>query len=203
MNANRAIELGLLKFPPPGTVFPSRGSGNTGKAYVIDARGAGSCPELRRIIVEALLEHAAGLPTFDIFAGISKSGTVWAAWCAWAAGYPFANVLLDGPRASGLQREVEGDVTAKRVLLVDNWVRSGDSIAKAADVVTRAGGIPVAALTVVRNGNVNLALPLASAWAIAELLDAAQAEGLWRPGVTYPQQSHDFDSILTTKKGKT
>lgn len=195
MSAIEVVRLGLIKFPVPGTVFPGRLCG-TDKTYVIDARGAGSYPVLRRIIVAELLKEASLLPDFDVFAGISKSGTVWAAWSAWATDTPFANVLLDGPRASGLQREVEGEVSGQRVVLVDNWIRSGTSISKAIDVIQRAGGIAVGALTIVRNHDVNLTIPLRSPWTIGDLLEAAQEEGLWVPVPIPPASPTNNDNII-------
>jgi len=180
MSAITAVRLGLLKFPAAGTTFPGRSTGGP-KKYVIDTRGAGMNPALRRVIVTELLKECGQLPAFDVLGGISKSGTIWAAWAAWASNKPFANILLEGKRESGLQREVEGDVQGLRVLLVDNWARSGNSILKAAEVVSRVGGIPVAALTVVRRDDIGLPFPLSSPWTISQLLDAAHVEGLWHP----------------------
>lgn len=178
MNASMAVRLGLLKFPAPGMTFPGRAAGKP-KNYVIDTRGAGMNLKLRELIVSMLMNEFTRLPKFDVLGGISKSGTVWAAWMAWMSHLPFANVLLDGKRESGLQREVEGDVCGLRILLVDNWTRTGNSIRQAADVVGRAGGVAVAAITVVRHSDIELPFPLNSPWTISELLDAAGREGLW------------------------
>jgi orotate phosphoribosyltransferase len=178
--ARMAVQLGLMKFAPAGQPFPGR-SGASAKPYVLDTRGAGSHLQLRELILEELLKQAQALPRFEVFGGISKSGTVWGAWCALRENMPFANILLDGARASGLQRDVEGDVAGRHILLVDNWIHSGDSIIKATEVVRRAGAVPVAALGVARHGDVSLPIPVASAWTITELLDAARIEGLWSP----------------------
>ena len=190
------VSQGLLRFPPAGTTFPGRRGG--GKDYVLDTRGAGTNLELRRLIVSALQTQAESCPPFHVVVGLAKSGTTWAAWLAWAMEIPFANVLLDGKRTSGLQREVEGDVAGKRILLIDNWTNSGDSIRKASEVVKRAGGTPVAALTIARNSDLDLGLPFRSVWEIEDLLAVAEREGLYvRPERTTPTQA--VDMIYTGK----
>src|SRR5687767_6986062 len=103
-----ALRHGLLLFPPAGESFASRGSEK--KLFVIDARGAGVKLALRKLIVEGMRERLSNFNSFDVVGGLAKSGTMWGAWLSWTCELPFANVLLDGPRASGLQREVEGDV---------------------------------------------------------------------------------------------
>lgn len=171
---SRAIDLGLIRFAPPGRPFPGRG-GNP-KPYVVDTRGAGSNVGLRDLIVDQMRAARAAFPDHDVVAGIAKSGTIWAAWLAWAEGLPFANVLLDGPRASGLQREVEGDVRGRRVLLIDNWARSGRSLREGIDVVDRAGGRAIGVLTVVRDQPVDLGIPHLGAWELKDLLTAYAAQ---------------------------
>lgn len=177
---DQAINLGLLKFPPPGEFFPGRGGAS--KHFVIDTRGAGTILPLRRLIVDEMQAIFRALPPFDVLAGIAKSGTVWAAWVAWANDLPFANVLLDGPRSSGLQREVEGDISGRRVLLVDNWMRSGDSFVRAKEVVLRSGGRPVGGITIVRFSEKEIGLPMESIWELKDLLLIAKREGLLSDG---------------------
>ena len=173
------VRAGLLRFPPPGNVFPGRSGPD--KTYVFDARGAGANPKLRGLLVHALRIAVGLCPPFEVVAGIAKSGTVWAAWLAWAEGIPFANVLIDGPRTSGLRREVEGDVAGKRVLILDNWISTGESVRKAADVLRRAGAAPIAVLTLVSAGPRDFGLPQHTALNIDSLLEVARDEGLWTP----------------------
>jgi orotate phosphoribosyltransferase len=170
-DAQLAVHYGLLRFAPPDKPFPGRNG--VAKPFVVDTRGAGVHLPLRTLVVERLNAQAMASPAFDVVAGLAKSGTVWAAWLAWHMDKPFANVLLDGPRASGLQRQVEGEVAGKRVLLIDNWVRSGTSIRQAFDIIKMAGGHPVAALAIVRRATLDLGLPFFAAWDLAELLEAA------------------------------
>ena len=170
--AHAAIEAGLLVFPPIGQTFPGRGSAPL--AFVVDSRGAGTNLTLRRLIVTGLAAAAHDAPTFDVIAGVAKAGTSWAAWLAWEGQWPCANVLTEGPRASGLQRQIEGGVAGARVLLVDNCIRSGESMRKAVAIVRHAGGQPVAALSIVRTGKPDVGVPVLAVWELGELIAAAQ-----------------------------
>lgn len=171
MNPAAAVQAGLLVFPPNGGTFPGRGVEPL--RFLVDSRGAGANLPLRAMIVEGLCAAAAKSPAFDVVGGVAKAGTIWAAWLAWMEAKPLATVILDGPRSSGLQRQVEGDVAGKRVLLVDNWIRSGVSIDKAADIVAKAGGDPVGVVAIARTGAPPIGLPLQAVWDVEELLAAA------------------------------
>lgn len=166
-----AIDAGLLVFAPEGTCFPARG--NRSLPFLINSRGAGTNLPLRRMIVDGLSACLPTLPEFDVIGGISKAGTVWAAWLAWAGHRPYATVHLDAPRSSGLQRVVEGEVAGRRMLLVDNWIRSGSSLAKAVEVVKQVGAIPIGALAIATDGVAEVGIPLKAIWHIDELLSAA------------------------------
>jgi orotate phosphoribosyltransferase len=172
------IQAGLLVFPPKGNGFPPRNGRPL--PFLIDSRGAGTDIPLRNMVVEGLRVRLQDMPQFDVIGGISKAGTIWAAWLAWVEQRPYATVILDPPRQSGLQRAVEGEVAGKRVLLIDNWVRSGASVVKAIDVVTQAGGVAVGALAIVTDGMAAAGVPLQAIWHIDELLCAADKAGKGR-----------------------
>lgn len=175
--ASRAVQLGLLRIAPVGTLFPGR-AGGVGTPVIADVRGALSQVQLRRLIVNGLVGALLNtFPDADIIAGIAKAGVPWAALLAWRTRKPAAVVNLDGPRASGLQRQVEGEVDGRRVVLVDNLIRSGASLEAAANVVTAAGGQVVGALTVVGNPGVRLGFPILSLWSLRELLESSYAAG--------------------------
>jgi orotate phosphoribosyltransferase len=175
-SARAAVQAGLLLFPPGGSAFPGR----TGVPlpFLIDSRGAGTNLPLRRTIVRGLRGLAATAADFDVIGGVSKAGTIWAAWLAWAEQRPYATVHLDGPRRSGLQRAVEGDVRGKRILLVDNWVRSGESVRRAAEVAAEAGAVPVGAIAIVATGDPAVGIPLQAVWEVGQLVRAAEQAGL-------------------------
>ena len=171
LSTKTAIDAGLLVFPPGGSSFPARQ--NRPLPFLIDSRGAGTNLALRKLIVDELTAKLSNVTDFDVIAAIAKAGTIWAAWLAWVANSPYATVHIGGPRSSGLQRAVEGDINCKRVLLIDNWIRSGASMVKAVDVVTQAGATPIGALTIVTDGVADLEIPLNAVWHIDELLATA------------------------------
>jgi len=173
------LRLGLLRFPNNDAGFPGR-HGNT-KQYLIDTRGAGTNIPLRTAIVNRLQarmnEARKNSGAIDVIAGLSKSGTVWGAWLAWHEQLPFANVLPE-PRMAGLQRQVEGEIESKSVMLVDNWIRTGTSIAVACSAIRKAGGNVSGVLAIVAHPSVVMSEPLYSCWGLTELLNGAVELGL-------------------------
>jgi len=173
-----AVLLGLVRVPAIDEVVLSR-SGEQ-KRYLFDTRGASTNLPLRRLLINDL---SAAVRDFQplVVGGIAKSGTVWGAWVAWQLDLPFANILLDGPRMSGLQREVEGNIEGHTVLLIDNWVRSGTSLTKAAEVVHRNGGSVCGAVSLVSRENVEANCQLACLYSEESLVKSAIKLGLLEP----------------------
>lgn len=172
---DQAALLGLVRVPGQGEVFSSRSGAP--KAYLFDTRGATSNLPLREFLVAELV-RATGHFRPQVIGGVAKSGTVWGAWLAWQIGLPFANILLAGPRSSGLQREVEGMIEGLSVLLVDNWVHSGESLAQAVEVVRRNRGIVCGALSLVARPPGLLTHPFACLYAEDTLVESATRIGL-------------------------
>lgn len=117
---------------------------------IVDARGALGAPPMRRLVLCELERHLAEIPHPEILAGIADSGTPWAALLAERTGLAFTNLLIDGPRRSGLTRQLEPDhdLTGKRAVLVDNWISTGASLASAAALLHQGGSHVVGVLTV-------------------------------------------------------
>jgi orotate phosphoribosyltransferase len=172
-SANAAVRLNLLRFAAPGTLFPGR-NGAPGSSVLADIRGALSNVALRTIILEQLgAVLAENFANADVVAGVAKAGISWASMLADRAAVSAAVVNLDGPRASGLRREVEGDVTGRRVVLIDNLIALGGSLRRAAGIVSGAGGSVVGALTIVADPGAPLEFAVHSLWTQRELVDAA------------------------------
>jgi orotate phosphoribosyltransferase len=171
-SAKAAVDAGLLRFPPAGTLFPGRELDPL--PFLIDSRGAGADLRLRRLILRGLRTLANTAQPFDVIAGLSKAGTIWGAWLAWAERCPYATVHPDGARRSGLQRAVEGHVESQRVLLVDNWVRSGKSVREAIAQVVESRGLPVGVLAIVTSSEASFEIPLHAVWTTNDLLSAAR-----------------------------
>jgi orotate phosphoribosyltransferase len=171
--ARTAVRLGLLRFAPPGQSFPGR-RGADGISVLADVRGALANTPLRALILDEMAAILlADFAAVEALAGVAKAGIAWAAMLAERSGLPAAVVSLDGPRASGLQREVEGDIAGRRVVLVDNLIGLGGSLDHAASIVTAAGGVVIGGLTVLADPGARLAFPIRSLWTQRELIDAA------------------------------
>ncbi len=183
-SATAAVALGILRFPKVGEVFESR-KGRV-KTFILDARGAGVNLPLRAIVISRMRAIRKMFPRSVVVGGIAKSGIMWGAWLAWEESLPYATVLLDGPRKSGIRREVEGDVANRNVLLVDNWMRSGDSIRKATDVVRRNGGKAIGAIVITNLPTVRIDLPFKAVWSGTNLMRAARRAGL----LSHPSGCH-------------
>ena len=140
--------------------------------------------ELRELIVDQIERQSACFPNAEVIGGISKSGTTWGAWLAWKRRMPFANVLLDGPRASGLQREVEGDIREKRLILIDNWVRKGETVRKAIQICQRNGGNVVGVIAIASIGELDIGVPFMVIWDLRVLLRNAHLMGLTKIQIT-------------------
>jgi orotate phosphoribosyltransferase len=167
------VALGLLRIAPADKPFPGR-AGGPAVPVLADVRGAFDNIRLRDLIIEGLVSSLAGrFPAADGVVGLAKAGVPWAAAVADRTRRPAAFANLDGPRASGLQRRVEGRVAGRRVVLIDNLISAGKSLRRAADLVTDAGGDVIGALTIVADPGAQLAFAVHSLWSLDELIDAA------------------------------
>jgi len=171
-SAIKAVTSGLLVIAKPGKSFNSRSGSD--KNYLIDSRGAGSNIELREIIVSEMEKCLEIFDDCNVIGGIAKSGTTWGAWLSWKLRIPFANILLEGKRNSGLQREIEGNVKGKNIVLIDNWLRSGTSILNAIEVVNRNGGNVSGTIVITRLKDVNIQSKVIPVWELDELFEAAR-----------------------------
>jgi orotate phosphoribosyltransferase len=165
-----AAKLGLIKFSED-IAFKNRKTLG-GRAFLIDSRGSGANTRLRGLLIKALQETLHTMPSFDMLGGVANSGTPWAATLAYKLNLPFCNILKEA-RLSGMQRQIEGDVTGKKVILIDNWINTGESILHAADVIRKHGGDPVGILAIASENRPMLGLPLAYAVEINLLIAAA------------------------------
>lgn len=117
--------------------------------YLIDTRGAMSDVEAREAILSALLKLLLG-GAFTSVCGIAKSGMIWGAVAADRLGLPYATVLPDGPRGSGLNRQIEGVLPPGHCAVIDNWIISGKSAKQAIDVVASQNGVEATLVLLMR-----------------------------------------------------
>ena len=137
-SALEAVKLGILRVASKGHPYPGK-HGNY-KPYVVDSRGAGTNIELRTLILNEMQCALLELTPYDVIGGIAKSGIMWGSMLAQILQQPYATILPDEPRKSGLQRQIEGDVVGANVVLIDNWSRTGRTIEAATKKVFDAGG---------------------------------------------------------------
>lgn len=175
--AVNATRLGLLRVAPLGLEFPGRQGGPQSPA-IIDVRGAAANLPLRTLVVSRLATAVLDYPFDAVIAGVSRGGLVLGAMLALLTGRPFVAVLPEGPRASGLKRAVEGDVSGQKVVLFDNVLTTGGSLRDAANQILAAGGQVVGAMVVARYGSLpQLRFPVSSLTSLAELVIAAHELG--------------------------
>ena len=119
-----------------------------GADVVVDTRGLGTRPHLEALVAATIAVNAVSAGA-TLLGGVANSGTVWAACAARAAGLPHCNVLVDGPRAKGLGRQVEPDnIVGQRVVLIDNWLSTGGSLRTARLIVESLGATVCGAVVV-------------------------------------------------------
>lgn len=145
-----AVALGVLRVAQPlGARFPGR-DGASGMPYIADVRGAPANLDLRRLIVgEMVNRFREDFENAEMVVGLAKAGIAWGMLLAWELKLPAGVVHLDGPRKSGLQRQVEGSVAGRQIVLIDNLTKSHSSLIAAAQLVEAEGGVVAGAMTVV------------------------------------------------------
>lgn len=108
----------------------------------VDCRAVIGFPEQRRILVDGLVEliqSKIGADEFDVIAGGVTAGIPMASILAERLNKPLAYVRKE-PKAHGKGQQVEGaDVSGKRVLLFDELISRGSSVAAFVPALRAAG----------------------------------------------------------------
>jgi orotate phosphoribosyltransferase len=173
-----AVRLGLLRLSPEDAPFLGRNGGAPFEA-LIDARGAGSSGPLRHFLLERLASLLLAASPTAMLVAVSKGGVLFGGLLASHTNRDVAVVLPDGGRASGLRREIEGEVADRDVWLIENVVTSGNSLRRAAATVVRHSGRPCGALAIGAYGVVPMvSVPLHAAFTLSQLVHAAHALGI-------------------------
>ena len=148
--AKSAVAMGIIHVSQPaGSRFPGR-NGVPGMPYIFNVRGAPASLKLRKLIVDELVfRFRQNFENAEMIVGLSKAGTIWGGFLAWELKLP-VGVVHDKPRDSGLQRQVEGSVAGRRIILIDNLIDSQRSLVDAARITESAGGKIDGAMAVIR-----------------------------------------------------
>ncbi len=113
--------------------------------FYVDLRGVLGDTDLFRWVVERYREAAAKLD-FDVVVGVATGGIPYASVLGYLMGRPIGYVRPE-TKGHGTERQVEGaDVAGKRVLVVDDVLTTGRSVAGAIHAVRSAGGVAVGVL---------------------------------------------------------
>ncbi|WP_069806942.1 orotate phosphoribosyltransferase [Vulcanisaeta thermophila] len=113
--------------------------------FYIDMRVTISYPDIYREVVSRFVDLLRGLD-FDKVAGIETAGIPWASMIAYAMGKGLVYVRKS-QKGHGASRLVEGDLrVGDRVVVVDDVVTTGSSIANAINVLRGQGANVVLAL---------------------------------------------------------
>ncbi|ABP96105.1 orotate phosphoribosyltransferase [Metallosphaera sedula] len=120
-------------------------SGKT-SPYYIDLRRFPSYPEFRQVVDEAIKKVEK--VDFDFIMGVATGGVPLASFLACRMGIPMGYVRVER-KGYGTDKLVEGEVTGRKVLVVDDVATTGGSLERASAEIVRSGGKVVGALVIV------------------------------------------------------
>ena len=160
------IESGAIRF---GDFTLASGAKST---YYVDIKTAATAPGLLRAIGAAIADAAA----FEVVAGVAVGAVPIAVATALSSEKPYA-VIRKAGKGYGLSEMIIGDVSGKKVLLVEDVTTSGGSVLYGIETLRKAGATVVGVVTVVdREQGAEAALkkvgvPLIPLVRISEILD--------------------------------
>jgi len=138
----KLYELGLIKI---GHFKLSSGLESN---YYIDLRGLVSYPDLLKSIATMIYDLAREHYSFDVVAGIATGGIPLTSFISCIYSIPMAYVRRE-KKTYGTQKLIEGDVSSKKVLLVDDVATTGGSLEDAIRIIRDNGGELSIAIVVV------------------------------------------------------
>ncbi|QPC46286.1 orotate phosphoribosyltransferase [Mangrovibacillus cuniculi] len=135
------IECGAIAIDP---INPFTWSSGLRSPIYCDNRKLLGYPKERNQIIHELVKAIQNSgEEIDVIAGCATAGIPHAAWVSEQLQLPMAYVRGE-KKAHGRGQQIEGaDVTGKRVLVLEDLISTGKSVAKVLEAITEAGGKPV------------------------------------------------------------
>ncbi len=115
--------------------------------FYIDLRMLYSYPELIKIIIDEIL-YRYEMSRYECIVGIATAGIALASFLACRLNKPMSYVRIER-KEHGTKGLIEGEVSNKTCIIVDDVATTGGSIEYAYNVVKESGGKPLAALVIV------------------------------------------------------
>lgn len=115
--------------------------------FYIDLRMVYSYPELVRIIIDEIV-HRYDISKYECIVGIATAGIALASFLACRLNKPMSYVRIER-KEHGTRGLLEGEVSNKTCVIVDDVATTGGSIEHAYNTVKEGGGKPLAALVIV------------------------------------------------------
>ena len=117
-----------------------------------DNRKILSYPKARKIVVEAFVERAKTMGTFQVVAGVASAGVPWGAMIADALDLPFVYVR-DKAKAHGMGNRIEGELRGhERILVIEDLISTGGSSLEAVAALENFGCTVVGVLAIFTYG---------------------------------------------------
>lgn len=143
--ARRLLEAGAVKLQPRE---PFTWASGLRSPIYCDNRVLLSYPDVRREIVDALTEVAAGVPSVDGVAGVATAGVPHGALLADRLDLPFVYVRSSA-KAHGRRNQIEGRLEpGKHYLVVEDLISTGGSSLKAVEALRQAGAEVAGAIAI-------------------------------------------------------
>lgn len=164
--------------------------------FYIDMRQIYSYPQLALELVEILVKKI-DLDQVDILAGVATAGIPLAAYISCLTGKPMVYIRKER-KDHGLGKWIEGgEVTGKKVAIVDDVATTGSSLAKAVAAVRESGGLPTVALVIVNREQGADKLLESMGVKLVYVISAKELfNELYREGAITPEQYHKIVRYL-------
>lgn len=115
--------------------------------YYIDLRSLYTYPDLVFKIIEIIV-NIVPLNEIEVVAGIETAGIPLASFISCTTRKPLAYIRKEA-KTHGTGKLIEGEISNKRIMIVDDVVTTGSSLLRSINHVRAHGGIPIVALVIV------------------------------------------------------